>query len=93
MGEIPIEFVTFSRYWARQITCGGHLNKLLTKRPFSAQGFFLLKRPFFQKKSMGGAPMMRPCVFFPAHDPYIPNQPPPSPPVFSIMRSFLTAGF
>ena len=41
MGEVPIEFVTFSRYWSRPITCGGHFNKIWAKRPFSAQVFFL----------------------------------------------------
>ena len=64
MGEVPIEFVTFSRDWSRPITCGGHFNKIWVKRPFSAHVFFFLKRPFSQKKIMGGAPMMRPSVFF-----------------------------
>ena len=40
MGEVPIEFVTFSRDWSRPITCGGHFNKIWVKRPFSAHVFF-----------------------------------------------------
>ena len=61
MGEVPIEFVLFSA-WSQHIVPVKLLEvgfyKVVDEVPiFLPLFFFILKRPFFLKKIMGGATM------------------------------------